>query len=131
MKTTKHLQIIICMMIIVCASFSTVFSKTWTDGDTTIVITPRPNGDPTGPRSTVNNPFRGYYSQGHVIISSEDGEYGIVDVLIMSSDFDIYETEFDTNDGLIYCPVGDQTGEYLIIITTESELVFTGDYQVL
>lgn len=128
---TIILKLTLCLMAMSTAFMPMMFSANKTDNDI-IVISPRPNGnDVNGPRSTINNPFAAVHINGCVIITSDSNDYGIVEVQIIDPDMDVYEAEFDTNEGIIYCPIDDQEGQYYIIITTEQGYVFEGEYVLL
>lgn len=130
MKTTI-LRLTLCLMAITTAFIPATFSANKTDNDI-IVISPRPNGgDFNGPRSTVNNPFGAVHSNGNIIITSDSNEYGIVDIQIINPEMDVYETDFDTSDGIIYCPIDNHEGQYIILITTGQGYVFEGVFVLI
>ena len=93
-----------------------------------ILISPPSIGGPNGPRSFIYNPFSAYHTSGYFIICSEDNIYGVVDVQIEKPDWSICESTFNTEDGIIYCPVEETEGQYTIRIITSQRYIFTGVY---
>lgn len=128
MKTSALLRFSFCMMTIVFASMPTLFSVNKTDNDDTILISPRDSGGQNGPRGIVYNPFGAYHTMECVILTSQDNYYGLVDIQITGPDQFLYQTEFDTNDGFICCPIDETEGQYYLTICTDQGFYFEGSF---
>jgi len=87
------------------------------------------NNDPLGaPRSTFNPFFA--YEDGTCVTLGSMSPYGVVSVTLVSTAGDYYQTFFDTEDLQIVIPISGETGHYTLMLVTERDLVFEGEFEI-
>lgn len=79
------------------------------------------------PHIPVYNPFYAERVSTNVILGCYSS-FGIVDVSLTSTAGDDYSTVFDTADGTIIIPISGNSGDYTLLITTDSGLEFIGEF---
>lgn len=118
----------IAAIIMVLSSGTIGLSKSRMDG-VEIVITSKSSDLPNNPRGPVFNPFTAFLQNNKVILES-DTSIGLVNVVLISTTGDYYTTVFDTDDASTLLPVSGNSGYYRLYLTTESGIIFQGEFQI-
>ena len=81
------------------------------------------------PRTLESIPF--YAEQdGYCLFLGSQSNVGVVDISLVSTAGDDYETDFDTADGSIVIPISGLPGYYLLTITTGSGAEYIGEFEL-
>lgn len=96
---------------------------------TPILIRQQSTNQPSAPRTPAFNPFFAQLEDTHVLLGCTS-PYGVVDVTLVSTAGDNYNTDFDTEDWTIIIPVSGNTGHYTLTLLTESGTVFVGEFDM-
>lgn len=128
-KTINYLTTALLTAAIMLIDANVCTSKMVEVQDGPIVIIPKPTHPEEEPRSPIYNPFSAFLEDDYVILNSSVS-YGIIDVELVSTTGDFYQTVFDTEDGSILVPISGNSGCYTITLITTSGQVYEGQFIV-
>ena len=92
-----------------------------------IAIIPYSTGPVGAPRTPVFNPFFAWKEDNTIWLGCSTS-YGDVDVELVSTAGDYYQTVFDTDDDMILIPISGENGYYTLTLFTEFGIPFIGEF---